>query len=215
MAHVSQSDQSPSQITLELVQLEELVNDALLQSVRALIEHDEMLARKVSLGDETLNRLRYQIEEHCYAALEQAKPSTDPRAMVATVNVVTNLERIGDYAARIAYLTHRLLFAKVTYPVPSALPVMVEVARELVEGAVEAYLSNNDLLAERIVRRDRELMELYERVCQELVQTDSTRMIELLPLSWIAIQLERVGERAISICERTIYVSTGELKEFR
>ncbi len=204
-----------STLTSELIQLGEMVNDALIQSVKALINHDEALARAVSFGDDALNRQRYLIEERCYAALEHIQPSDDPRVAVGMVNVATNLERIGDYAARIAHLTLELLRSKTAYTVPPMIPMMAEVARELVEGAVEAYLADNDLLAERVVRRDRELVELYEQTCRVLAQSGTEALPEMLPMMWIAIHLERVGERAISICERAIYIITGEMKEFR
>jgi phosphate transport system protein len=204
-----------SMITAELIQLEEMVNNALIQSIRALLERDETLARAVSLDDDALNQLRNRIEERCYIALEQGTLAHDPRTLTGIVNVVTNLERIGDYAARIAYLTQGLLRSHIVYHVPPALPAMVEVARELVEGAVEAYLSNNDLLAERVVRRDRELVELYEQVYHTLHEPGATATPATLPLTWITTHLERVGERAISICERTVYNTTGEIKEFR
>jgi len=207
--------QTSPTITSDLIQLTEMVNDALIQSVKALVEHDEALARAVSLGDDALNQLRYRIEERCYASLEHVAPNDNARAVVGMGNVATNLERIGDYAARVASRTQELLHAGTVYTVPATIPMMAEVARELVEGSIEAYLADNDLLAERVVRREREPVELSEQPCQELGQANAGNLTEVLPLMWIAIQLERVGERAISICERAIYNTTGDLKEFR
>lgn len=211
----SRLETSP-RIVSGLMQLEQLVNNALIRSVKALVEHDETMAREVSTNDSELNSMRYQIEESCYTQLDKHLEADDSRALVGVVNVATNLERIGDYAARVAHLTITLLRSNDPYIVPASLAAMAEVACELVEGAVEAYLTDNDLLAEKVVRRDRELTELYEAVSRELMDKNEPQEFDkVMPMLWAATHLERVGERAISICERAIYVATGELKEFR
>jgi phosphate transport system protein len=185
--------------------------------VRVLIERDETLARRVGADDVFLNDARLDIEESI-AALLVSQPSTmsDRRLIVGAVNVVTNLERIGDHAAGIARLALRMNKA----PYPAAIrhiPLMAETARELVEGAVQAFLAQDSRLAEEIVRRDREIDDLYEQIIQDLAPVlvnDPTNGDQAMLLMWAAHNLERIGERAANICERTIYVVTGELKEF-
>jgi phosphate transport system protein len=203
----------------EVVQLSASVTEAILSSVKALVERDELRARQVSADDAYLNQLRFIIEEHCYALLLHSPlPLEQLRAVVGMINVATNLERIGDYAAGIAHLVTQLTKKPGELVIPVALPPMAEVAREMVEGAVEAYLTDNDLLAESIVRRDREIDELQEQVYRELAITLGREPAGTDPstlLLWVSQHLERIGDRAMNICERAIYVTTGELKEFR
>jgi phosphate transport system protein len=208
-------NQSLTVIQDEMVNLSRLVNQAILDGVRALVERDETLARRVGADDIFLNEARLHIEESCCALLA-APQSADPRRLVGAVNVVTNLERIGDHAAGIARLALRMKRA----PYPTAiryLPPMAETTRELVEGAVQAFVTEDVRLAEEVVRRDREIDELYEQVIQDLADlmiSVPTSVEQAMLLMWAAHNLERIGERAANICERTIYVVTGELKEF-
>jgi phosphate transport system protein len=201
----------------DLVQLMHLATNAILAAAKALVEHDEEGARQVTTHDWQMNSLRFAVEERCYYLLEHATDSDELRRLVGMIAVATNLERIGDYAAGIAHQT--VLLANESYPVtvPLVLPQMAEVAREMVEGAVEAFLAANDLLAESIVRRDKEIDELHEQVNTELVSmlADPVTNHGALALLWISQHFERIGDRAMNICERVIYITTGDLKEFR
>jgi phosphate transport system protein len=210
-------NQSITGIQDEIVYLSRLVNQAILDGVRALVERDETLARRVGADDIFLNEARLNIEESACAFLASPQAaSSDPSRLVGAVNVVTNLERIGDHAAGIARLTLPMNRA----PYPAAIryiPQMAETARELVEGAVQAFVTQDGRLAEEVVRRDREVDELYEQVVQDLADLmvrDPASVEQAMLLMWAAHNLERIGERATNICERTIYIVTGELKEF-
>jgi phosphate transport system protein len=209
-------NQSLTGILDDIVQLSRMVNQAILDGARALIEHDETLARRVGADDVILNRARLTIEESCYTLLAMEPASADPRMIVGSVNVVTNLERMGDHAAGIARLTLRL--NKGPYPTGfQYIQAMAETARELVDGAVQAFVTQDHRLAEEIVRRDREIDELYEYVLRslgDLMIGEPTAVEQAMLLMWAAHNLERISERAANICERTIYVVTGELKEF-
>jgi len=208
---------SISTIQDEIVRLSRLVDQAILDGVQALVERDETLARRVGADDIFLNEARLSIEESICTLLGSQQPAvSDPRLMVGAVNVVTNLERMGDHAAGIARLALRMSRA----PYPEAIrfiPLMAETVRELVVGAVQAFVTHDGRLAEDVVRRDREVDELYEQVVQNLADSmahDPTTIEQAMLLMWVAHNLERIRERAANICERTIYVVTGELKEF-
>jgi phosphate transport system protein len=210
-------NQSLTGIQVEIVHLSRMVNQAILDAVRALVERDEPLARRVGADDVFLNRARLGIEESIAALLVAHQSAiADPRMIIGAVNVVTNLERIGDHAAGIARLALRM--NRSAYPEAIRhVPLMAETARELVEGAVQAFLAQDSRLAEEIVRRDREIDDLYEQIIQDLAPVlvnDPTNGDQAMLLMWAAHDLERIGERAANICERTIYVVTGELKEF-
>jgi phosphate transport system protein len=210
-------NQSLIGIQIEIVHLSRLVNQAIIDALRALIERDEPLARRVGADDVLLNQARLGIEETIATLLvSSGSRIADPRMIAGAVNVVTNLERIGDHAAGVARLALRMNRA----PYPAAIrhiPPMAETARELVEGAVSAFLAQDSRRAEEVVRRDREIDDLYEQVIHDLADLmvcDPAQGDPAMLLMWTAHNLERIGERAANICERTIYVVTGELKEF-
>src|SRR5712691_7277956 len=91
------------------LQLSERVAEQLLQATQALQQHDLNLAQRVDKADAEINALRFEIEESCYTLLALQQPNShDMRRIVASVSVVTNLERMGDHAAGIARLALKM-----------------------------------------------------------------------------------------------------------
>src|SRR5579859_4186632 len=211
-------DHSYAEISDNLLRLTSMVDRALVDAMKALIDRDGKLAQNVSQGDSALNDLRYSIEESCYTLLAtQAPTATDLRNVMGAVSVATNLERIGDHAAGIARLTLRMIDQPLLKPLVD-IPQMAEIGRDMVKGAVDAFIEHNAPLAERIVVRDRDIDLLHERVYRELITfmtRDTTTVERATFLLWVSHNLERIGDRAMNICERAIYAATGELKEFQ
>jgi phosphate transport system protein len=201
----------------DLLRLSSMADRAIADSVKALAERNADLARQISNNDAMLNESRYAIEEHCYTLIATQQPNaTDLRILVGAVSVATNLERIGDHAAGVARLTLRMADQPLLKPLVD-IPQMAEMGREMVKGAVDAFLRHDAILAEQIVRRDRDIDRLHDQVYQELVgfmTRDPNNVERATYLLWVSHNLERIGDRSMNICERAIYVATGELKEF-
>jgi phosphate transport system protein len=97
------------------------------------------------------------------------------------------------------------------------IPQMAEIDREMVKGAVDAFLRHDAVLAEQIVKRDDEVDRLHDQIYQELIgfmTKDPSTVERATFLLWVSHNLERIGDRATNICERAVYVATGELKEY-
>src|SRR5258708_9306805 len=93
-------ERSLTEIRDDLLRLSSMVDRSIVDSVRALVDRNEDLARFVSVNDATLNEVRWNIEEHCYTLIATQQPNaTDLRDVVGAVSVATNLERIGHHAA--------------------------------------------------------------------------------------------------------------------
>src|SRR6266851_617917 len=102
-------DHQLSELQFKTIQLSELVASQAAQAISALDRRDMDLARAVDKFDANINQQRYDLEEKCYTLLALQQPnSRDMRRIVATVSVVTNLERMGDHVAGIARLTLRM-----------------------------------------------------------------------------------------------------------
>ena len=199
-----------------LVQLTALVSDAIIRGTEALITHDKALARQVSENDANLNRVRFAIEEHAYALLEAGQLSErDVRVSVSMVIVSQALEHIGDSAANLAYLALRASSVKtgMTRAIDEELTEMARSAAEMVLAAVTAFVEGDARMAESAVRRDRELNDAYEALSNSTVPADTAE--RRLMLLWAAHNLQQIGAHAATICERAIFVATGEFKEFR
>lgn len=210
-------DRSLTEIRDDLLRLASMVDRSIVDSIKALVDRNGDLARHVSINDSTLNDVRFAIEEKCYVLIATQQPNaTDLRDVVGAVSVATNLERIGDHAAGVARLTLRMIDQPLLKPLID-IPQMAEIGREMVKGAVDSFLDHNIQLAENIVRKDKQVDILHERVYRELIEfmtRDATTIERATFLLWVSHNLERIGDRAMNICERAIYAATGELKEF-
>ena len=199
-----------------LIQLTAMVSDAIIRGTEALITHDVTLARQVSADDTNLNRLRLAIEEHTYALLQAGQLcDRDVRKAVSMVIVSQALEHVGDSAANVAYLAIRANGVKtgMTKQIDDELIEMARCASEMVLAAVTAFVEGDTRMAEAAVRRDRELNEAYEILSNSTGPADTAE--RRLMLFWAAHNLQQIGAQAATICERAIFVATGELKEFR
>ena len=131
------------------------------------------------------------------------------------VSVATNLERMGDHAAGIARLTLRLC----DQPMLSTslkIPEEADIARHMMRGALDAYLKRDVPLAEQVAQQDKLINRLHERIYRELLDEmmrDPTAIERATFLLWISHGLERIGDRSKNICERAIYLATGQLVE--
>lgn len=201
----------------DVIRLGSMVDEAIVNAVKALEEGDLVLAQQVVRNDENINRLRYYIEEHGSALIATQQPlARDLRTIIAAMYVATNLERMADHAAGVARLTLRMAKIPRTELIPQ-FRQMADVGREMLNQSLEAFVHHDAELAHKVAARDDEIDELYNIVFQEMIR----RMIEnpeqvqsATFLLWVAHNLERIGDRVTNICERVIYMVTGELMEF-
>jgi phosphate transport system protein len=202
----------------DLLRLSSMADQAIANSLKALVERDGDLAAQVSVNDATLNRLRFTIEENCYRLLATQQPNaTDLRIVVGTVSIATDLERIGDHAAGVARLALRMIDSPPIKPLVD-IPQMAEIDRLMIKNAVNAFLKRDQILAEHVIEQDRAVDQLHAHVYSDLVAImtrDASTIERATFLLWVSHNLERIGDRATNICERAIYVATGQLTEHR
>lgn len=217
MPHRPTLDRSLEEVRDNLLRLASMVDSAVARDMRALVERDCDLAQQVSTDDALLNAVRYKIEAQAYAIIATQQPTgTDLRAVVAAVGVATNLERMGDHAAGIARLALRLCTQPVLRPL-SDLPKMAEIARQMMRGSVDAYLKRDSALAQQVAAQDVHIDRLHQQIYRDLLACmiqDASSIERATFLLWISHGLERIGDRSKNICERAIYLATGELVEF-
>jgi phosphate transport system protein len=139
----------------------------------------------------------------------------DMRLLAAILEIVTELERIGDYAKGNARINLLIGEQPLVKPLID-LPVMAEKARDMLHQALEAFVQRDVELARAIARRDDEIDKLYNQVYRELLSyiMEDPHVIEQANyLLWVAHNLERTADRVINICERVVFTVTGELAE--
>jgi len=204
----------------DLARLADRVGEAVGRAMEALEQGDLDLAQQVIHDDGEINRHRYYIEEHSTTLIATQQPAAvDLRTIVAAMYVATNLERIGDYAVGIARLALRLAEAGEggAVPLPPQFPRMAQIGREMLSASMEALAKRDPEAARAVAHRDDEVDELNQQIYRQLLQEMIKRPDDIRRptfLLWVAHNLERIGDRVTNVCERVIYMATGEIVEF-
>jgi phosphate transport system protein len=173
------------------------------------------LAQQVIMGDESVNLLRYEIEEECFRILATQQPlAIDLRTVIAGTHLAVELERIGDHATGIARLVERVEDEE-AFDSLHKLPKMATRSRDMVKAAVEAFVKRDVELAHTLFKRDDKLDKHYHKVYRETISemTDDNYIRRGTFLLWVGHNLERIGDRAINIAERVIFMQTGQFVE--
>lgn len=201
----------------EVLLLGSMVEQAMLKAVDSLQNRDRKSARQIYNADQTINEKRYAIENAIIILIATQQPMAhDLRILCAMLEVITELERMGDYAKGVARVTIRLEDADVPVPMYE-INRMAEIAVSMLHRALSAFVTEDSGQAAALPAEDDEVDALYNQVYQSLVNEmianpqliDHTNL-----LMWVAHNLERMADRVTNICERTVFIATGEMLEF-
>jgi phosphate transport system protein len=200
----------------EVLLLGSMVEQAMLDAVDALKRQDGDTARRIFHDDRLINEKRYAIENAILILIATQQPmARDLRMLAAIMEVITELERMGDYAKGIAKVTMRLGASAVITNMRD-LSTMAEKAVDMLHRALGAFFAENAKMAYDIPKEDDEVDELYNKVYRSLVSSmiaNPETIDQANLLMWVAHNIERMADRVTNICERTVFIATGELLE--
>jgi phosphate transport system protein len=209
-------DQELGRLQDEVLALGSMVEEALVQSVETLKHRDFAGSRLLIAGDRAINERRYAIEEDALVLIATQQPmASDMRLLAAILEIVTELERMGDYAKGIARINLMIGEQPLIKPLID-LPLMAQKAREMLHAALVAFVQRDVEAARAIPQGDDEVDALYNQVYRELIShiLEDRHVIEQAnQLMWAGHNLERTADRVTNLCERVIYAVTGELTE--
>jgi phosphate transport system protein len=201
----------------EVLVLGSMVEKATLRAVDALRERDTAAAHIIEAEDVLINRKRFDIEEAALLLIATQQPmASDLRRLAAVVHIVTDLERMGDYAAGIAHICIEIADDPLIKPLID-IPRMAEKAASMLRRALDAFIARDVAAAEEIASEDDEVDALYQQVYRELLMlmlANPRTIDQATHLLWVAHNLERVADRVQNICERVVFVATGRMQEF-
>jgi phosphate transport system protein len=204
------------QLEDEVLLLGSLVEQATRLSIEALRNRDVVLALSILQDDQLINDKRYAIENNILITIATQQPvAHDLRLLAAILEVISELERMGDYAKGIAKITRRLENCETTVPILD-LTQMAELDIDMLHRALTALFREDYQTAVELPKEDDKVDALYNKVFHELVQTMTANPGSIDTCSlllWVAHNLERMGDRVTNICERTVFIATGELLE--
>ena len=197
----------------KLNEMAEMVVDSINGSVESLVEKDVERAKQIKKEDKKINNIRWDIEEECIHLIATQQPvASDLRELIALLNIITELERIGDYAAGIAKITMLIGDEKHVKSLID-IPRMKEIAVDMVENSMKAFINRDAISARMIHSQDDDIDDLYKQIYRELISymvENPASITQCTYLVWVAHNIERMGDRVTNICERIIYHATGE-----
>ncbi len=200
----------------EVLILGSMVENALVESVELLKRRDLEGARRLIAEDRAINEKRFAIEADCLVLIATQQPMAgDLRTLAAILEIVTELERMGDYAKGIAKINLMIGEQPLVKPLID-LPRMALKARDMLHQSLDAFVRRDVDLARAIPAQDDEVDGLYNQVYRELltyIMADPRTIDQATQLLWVAHNLERTADRVTNICERVVFTVTGEMVE--
>ncbi len=201
----------------QVIELGSMVDKAIARSVEALSELDAEEARKIIREDLAVNRKRFEIEEQALRLIATQQPmASDLRAIAAVLNIIVDLERIGDHAEGIAKIVIMHGDERLLKPLIDV-PRMAEKSRSMIRSSLDALIARDAEAARKIADEDDVVDGLYDQVLRELFSfmiEDPRTITRATYLMWVAHNLERIADRATNICERVAFMVTGRMEEF-
>jgi phosphate transport system protein len=208
--------QEMQEVKDEILLLASMVEEAVMESAQALKDHDLDRSRHVLQNDLRINRKRFEIEISIIVLMATQQPAArDLRRLAANLEICSELERMRDYAKAIANINIRsegLSLPRILKDVYS----MAEKAVDMLHRAMTTFADEDLKTARAIIREDDMIDEYYSRLYYEAVHNvlgDPRNIERANYVIGVAHNLERFGDRVTNICERVIYVITGERPE--
>ena len=206
------------QVKDDVLVLGSMVEQALLDSVDALKKRDIKASEKIFAEDQEINKKRFEIENKLMVLIATQQPMAhDLRILASILEIISELERMGDYAKGIANINIRMGDAPLLKPLIDV-PRMAQKGVDMLHRSLTAFVNEDVETAKKLPVEDDEVDALYNQVYRELmtfVIADPTTIERANWLLWVAHNLERFADRVTNICERTIFIATGEMSEIK
>ena len=210
-------DRKIQQLLDDLLVLGSIVEQAILSAVDALKKRDIAKATRIYKADANINAKYIDIETTALTLIATQQPmARDLRVLASVLEVSGELERMGDYAKGIANICIMIGSEPFIKPIID-LPLMAEITTDMLHRALTAFVNADRDTAYQIPKEDDRVDALYNQIFRVLVTymiSNPSTIDQANYLMWAAHNLERTADRVTNICERTIYVATGEVYEF-
>jgi phosphate transport system protein len=197
-----------------LLRMGAMVEDAMQQSIRALLENDRGIAERVIASDDQIDEMELRIDQRVIELIAKMQPAAGDLRFVATVMKITpELERIADLAVdvceRIAELADEPMMKPLVH-----LPRLAEDAQRMVRQSLDAFVRGDAVLAREVIKQD----DVVDQLTVESFRTLLTYMLEnprnispAIRLTFIGKYFERMADHATNICEMVVYLVEGRM----
>jgi len=197
-----------------VLQMGGLVEEQIVKAIEALTTGDEELANLVIADDHKVNALDVNIDEQCTHIIARRQPTaSDLRLVMTVIKTISDLERIGDKAGKIARLSKRIYGAGLTRPRFREIELMGELVLEMLRKALDSFARLDAALAVDVSRADEKVDEEFRSVFRQLItfmMEDPRTISQSLDVMFVAKAIERIGDHAKNIAEYVIYTVKGK-----
>lgn len=201
----------------DMLKMSSMVEDSINKSVHALKDGDLGLAQQVKDEDDKIDDMEIILEEKCTKLIALQQPvAKDLRMIIVISKLVTDLERIGDHASNIANMVLEIGGQPLIKPLID-IPRMTELVTRRLRESIDSFVNMDIVLAKKVALEDEEIDVIDEQILRELLtfmMEDPRTIKQATSLMFISRFLERIGDHSTNICERVVYMISGEREAY-
>ena len=210
---MKQFDTELNEIRSKVLQLGGLVERQIIHAMEALANGDLLLCEQVINTDHDVNRMEVELDESCVHIIARRQPAAnDLRMIMAVIKTITDLERIGDEAKKIAKQARALHSNDMAYVPRIELRHAADIAVSMLRQALDAFARTDCTVATEVARRDKQVDAEFKSTMRQLITfmiEDPRTISRALELLFISKSIERIGDHAKNISEYVVYMEMG------
>lgn len=207
-------DKDIGQLFELLLRMGAMVEDAISQSIRALLERDTDLAERVIANDDAIDQMELEIDAHTIELIATMQPIASDLRFVATLMKITpELERIADLAQDVCERAIELNREPLLKPLME-MPELARKSQEMVAKSLDAFVRRDAQLAREVIAKDDEIDALTEQSFRELLTymlEDPKNISRAIRLTFVGKYFERIADAATNICEMVVFLAEGKV----
>ncbi len=212
---LKQFDTELEEIRSKVLQMGGLVEEQIIRALEALTTGNVTLASQVMQNDHRVNALEVAIDEECSTVIARRQPAAkDLRMVMAVVKTITDLERIGDEAAKIARMAQSIYKSdRPTVPRVSEIQHVADIALGMLRNALDAFARLDLTVAAKVVRQDEQVDKAFVSILRQLItfmMEDPRTISHAIEILFIAKAIERIGDHAKNMSEYVVYLVKGK-----
>lgn len=206
-------DEKLEEMENQLIKMGAEVEEIVTLAFKSFSRQDHELAKKVIKLDDSIDELEIEIEKRCINLIALQQPlAADLREVAGILKIITDLERIGDYAVNIAKITLEFEVDEALIKPLIDLPKMEALIKDMIKGGLDSFVSKDVNQAREVALLDDKVDNLYKVIYSDLLEygvKDQQTKQQIIRLLFVGRHLERIGDHVTNICERVIYMLEG------
>src|SRR6185436_7361773 len=210
-----QFDQELESLRARVLQMGGFVEQQVTLAIDALTTGDLELCSSIVANDHKVNGMEVGIDEDCSTIIARRQPAAgDLRMIMMVVKTITDLERIGDEAAKIARMAQLIYESdRPTVPRTGEIRRVADIALGMLRNALDAFARLDLAVAAKVVRQDEQVDDAFRGILRQLItfmMEDPRTISHSIEILFVAKAIERIGDHAKNMSEYVVYMVKGK-----